>query len=160
MGFEMAVRTAQRLAGMVWEGSYEAAAAGEVKRVITDMEDLRGRLAGDGKEDGLIGISWNDIPGGFRYLVALPPALTGRGEREGLASFSFPEMRFASAWHDAGDGDVFAHYNRMFEWITRNRLKRDTRLLHHREEYPAGLDLDGAPVLRLMTPVMDGVAGF
>ncbi|MCT7375629.1 GyrI-like domain-containing protein [Chelativorans salis] len=154
MAFEVKTREAQTLFGKVWEGSFEGAAAGHVKTVVADMERRRNRLAA-GRSDaaGLVGISWNNIPGGFRYLVALPPELSGQGEAEGLQAFSFPEMRFATAWHEATDGDVFAHYERMFAWIEENEFRRVTDILHHREEYPAGLDLDSPPRLRLMTPL-------
>lgn len=155
MTFEVVARAAQSLFGKVWEGSFEAAAAGHVKTVVAEMERLRSRLAGEhgGVAGGLVGVSWNDRPGGFRYLVALPPELSGPAEAEGLSGFSFPETSFATAWHDVADGDVFAHYARMFAWIEEKGLRRVTDVLHHREEYPAGLDLDAPPRLRIMTPV-------
>lgn len=155
MAFEIVMRKAQILSGTIWEGSYEEAGAGEVKKTIAEMEHLRGRLAGraGSAAGGLIGISWNDRPGGFRYLVALPPTLTEQGEAEGLAVYSFPEMQFATAWHDAANGDVFEHYRHMFAWIEESGLERSVEIIHHREEYPAGLDLGDSPRLRLMTPI-------
>lgn len=95
------------------------AAAGAVKAIMAEMERLRVRLAASDQQaagQGLVGVSWNDAPGGFRYLMALRRSLPMRA-RVGLKTFHFPEMRFAAAWHAAGDGDVLAHYLRMFDWI-------------------------------------------
>ncbi|MCT8998465.1 GyrI-like domain-containing protein [Chelativorans intermedius] len=154
MAFEVVTRPAQTLCGKMWEGSYDAAAAGHVKEFIADMERLRSRLAAghEGEASGLVGISFNDIPGGFRYLVALPPQLAPRSGLA-LSAFSFPSMRFAAVWHEAADGDVFAHYERMFAWIEAQGLRRVTDVCHHREEYPPQPDLHAPPRLRLMTPV-------
>ncbi|WP_163266688.1 hypothetical protein [Chelativorans alearense] len=58
------------LFGRVSEGSFEAAAAGHLKVVAADMERRRALLAARRSDaGGLVGISWNDIPGGFGYLV-------------------------------------------------------------------------------------------
>lgn len=160
MSFELTERDAQTLFGIIWQGSYEEAGRGEVKKVIALMEGLRKQAMTAAEEEGqldadagLIGISWNDRPDGFRYLVALPAALAKHVSHNDMRGHDFPRMSFATALHGAEDGDVFAHYQSMFDWIEGQGLQRATRILHHREEYTAPAVLEGAPVLRLMTPV-------
>ncbi|KFB10177.1 hypothetical protein [Nitratireductor basaltis] len=160
MNFELTERDAQTLFGMIWQGSHEEAARGEVKKVISLMEALRqkavaavGEDGGEYEHSGLIGISRNDRPYGFRYLVALPAALAAHVSHEDMRGHDFPRMSFATAWHGAEDGDVFSHYQSMSDWIEAQGLQWARRVLHHREEYTAPAILQGAPVLRLMMPV-------
>ncbi|UUP15782.1 GyrI-like domain-containing protein [Nitratireductor thuwali] len=151
--FELVWREPQRLAGKIWQGSYRDAAEGRVKPVIGEMAQLLHRLDPGRKRGGVIGISWNDIEGGFRYLAALPPALADAATGDGIEHVELPQTRLATAWHGAADGDVFAHYERMFAWIEAQGLRRVNVPFHHREEYSAGIDLDAPPELQLMAPV-------
>lgn len=149
--FAIAERPAQRLRGVAWEGSYAEAAAGAIHPLIEQMKAV---VAG-GKDpwfDAIVGISWNDRPDGFRYFVGI------QEEKDQVriaqhGPLSLPPMRYASVWHSPDDGDVISHYGRMIEWIETEGECRDISVLHHREEYPADIDVTAAPVLRLMLPL-------
>lgn len=150
--FGIAERPAEQLIGLSWEGTYAEAAAGALHPLIAEVQALA-RANRDPFSNSIVGISWNDLPGGFRYFVGtkrddlLPsrPLVTEK--------LSLPAMRFASVWHGPEDGDVVQHYGAMLGWIGQNGRKRDISVLHHREEYPLDVDLAAAPVLRLMLPI-------
>lgn len=147
-GFSVVERSAQRLVGRVWEGTYSEAAGGALLPVLAQVQ---AQCTEEGKQAGaalwagpIVGISWNDRPDGFRYFVGLE----GGGASETL---ELPAMRFATAWHDAGD--VTDHYQLMLAWMEREGLRWDKSRMHHREEYPLHADFSAPPVLRLMVPV-------
>lgn len=150
MGIELVDRPAQRLWGLMWEGTYAQAAAKGVHDVIRAMKAARQTLPVDPHAD-LIGISWNDRPDGFRYLVAVAVDGIAAPVPADLVELWLPAMRLASLWHDAGD----AHqaYLDMFEWIASHGQRREASVCHHREEYPVDFDLGAGAPLRLMTPV-------
>lgn len=149
-GFSVVERPAQRLTGRVWEGTYSEAAGGALHPVLAQVQ---AEGTGDGKQAGaafwagpITGISWNDRPDGFRYFVGLEGGGPGQ-------TLELPAMRFATAWHDAGDGEVVDHYQLMLAWIEREGLSWDKSRMHHREEYPLHADFSAPAVLRLMVPV-------
>lgn len=152
--FAIVKRPAQSLCGVMWEGSYAEAAAGAIHPLIGEM-----KAAAAGEEDPwsrmIIGISWSDRPDGFRYFVGIE-ATEDEAQMAEHRHLSLPPMRFASVWHGPDDGDVVGHYGRMIEWIEAEGEHRDVSVLHHREEYPADIDLAGPPILRLMLPLAVG----
>jgi hypothetical protein len=157
-GFSVVERPAQRLVGRVWEGTYSEAAAGALLPLFAEA---KAAASGGGLWAGpIIGISWNDRPDGFRYFVGLEVDGTGAEAGGGAGAsadvrerLDIPSMRFANAWHDAGDGEVVDHYQAMLGWIEREGLTWDKSAMHHREEHPLHGDLAAAPALRLMVPV-------
>lgn len=153
MGVELTDRSAQRLWGLVWEGTYVQAAAKGVHDVVRAMAVARWTLPVDPHAD-LIGIAWNDRPDGFRYLVAVAVDEIAVPAPVDLVEVRLPAMQLAGLWHEAGD--VHQAYLGMFEWIASNRLRRDVSVFHHREEYPVDFDLGVCVPLRLMTPVKGG----
>lgn len=154
--FAVAERAPQNLHGLVWEGTYAEAAAGAIHPLIEDMKAVAAD-EGDPWSRMIIGISWNDRADGFRYFVGIETA-EDVAPTAGYRLLSLPAMRFASVWHGPDDGDVVGHYGRMIDWIEIEGQSRDVSVLHHREEYPADIDLAGPPVLRLMLPLAS--AGF
>lgn len=148
-GFSVIERPAQHLAGRVWEGKYSEAAAGAIHGLLDETKAL---AAGQANlwAGPIVGISWNDRPDGFRYFVGLEADVADRGQ----SPLALPKMQFATAWHDAGDGEVLDHYQLMLDWIEREGMRWDKSLMHHREEYPLHADFSAPPVLRLMVPVV------
>jgi len=146
-GFGVVERSAQRLVGRIWEGSYSQAAAGAVRDVLFDVQMLAAEVSGLWAGP-IVGISWNERPDGFRYLVGVE----GLAHRPGLDILDLPAMRFATAWHETGE--VLDRYQAMLEWLPRQGLRWDKARMHHREEYPLHADFGAAPVLRLMVPVV------
>jgi len=149
--FALTERPAHRLAGHMWEGTHAEAAAGAIHPLILEMKAASQRRPGMWRSP-IVGLSWNDRPGGFRYFVGIAID-EGEQPADGLVALDLPEMNFASAWHGAGDGDVAGHYGRMMEWIGDEGLKWDLSRFYHREEYPLDYDPAGPPVLRLLMPV-------
>lgn len=148
----MSERPAHRLAGRMWEGSNAEAAAGALHPLIEEMKQVSGRRSALWRSP-IVGLTWNDRPGGFRYFVGI--AIDDEEAAEpGMQVLDLPEMTFASSWHGADDGNVVEHYLRMIEWISDAGLKRDFSTFHQREEYPPDADVAGPPVLRLLMPVV------
>ncbi|HTV72072.1 MAG TPA: GyrI-like domain-containing protein [Rhizobiaceae bacterium] len=152
-GFSVVERPAQTLVGRVWEGTYSQAAGGALHPVLAKVQ---AQGTGEGKQAGaalwagpIVGISWNDRPDGFRYFVGIESDAVD-AEKSPL---KVPAMRFATAWHDASDGDVTEHYQLMLQWMEREGLSWDKSRMHHREEYPLHADFSAPPMLRLMVPV-------
>lgn len=141
-------RPAHRLVGYVWEGSHAEARDGAVKPVIRRVRALSGRMQGLWRSP-IVGLTWNDRPGGFRYFVGI----AGEAAPEDGAAVDLPEMEFASSWHGPDDGGVVEHYLRMIEWIGDEGLSRDGARFDQREEYPNDHDPDDPLSLRLLLPV-------
>lgn len=147
--FAIVERPPEQLCGMFWEGTYEQAAAGALHPLIEAAKAWLHSEAGL-FASAIIGISWNDRPGGFRYFVGAQAGAIHPSNRAGRQCLSLPAMRFAGIWHAPEDGDVVQHYGAMLEWIDRSGEKRDISILHHREEYASDVDLAAPPALRLM----------
>lgn len=150
-GIALSERPPHRLAGRYWEGSHTEAAAGAIRPMLAEMKANSARAPGFWSSP-VVGITWNDRPGGFRYFVGIAID-EDETPGDGLDTLDLPEMTFASSWHGAEDGNVVEHYLRMIEWISDMGLQRDSSRFHQREEYPPDVDLDGLPVLRLMMPL-------
>ncbi len=144
-------RPAHGLAGLMWEGTFAKARAGAIRTVIAEVKAFSDTRTTPWKSP-IVGLSWNDRADGLRYLVgvALDP---GEPIPPEFARVDIPEMRLASSWHGAGDGEVVDHYARMIEWLGMRGLDWDRSRFHHREEYPHDMDLDAPPALRLLLPV-------
>ncbi len=144
-------RPAHTLAGRMWEGTFAEAAEGAIHALIAEVKafsDARTTLW----KSPIVGISWNDRPDGFRYLVGVAPD-PGETLPGNFSTVELPEMRLASAWHGPEDGEVPGHYSRMLEWLQAAGLSWDRAHFHHREEYPPEVDLAAPPALRLLLPV-------
>ncbi|KOF21198.1 hypothetical protein AC244_07490 [Ensifer adhaerens] len=148
--FEIVERPAQRIAGSFWEGTFGEAADGAVRRLIAAMQEHHLRLHPK-EHPTLVGLSWNDRPDGFRYLVGFVSQTAEATSHPGYVDL--PAMRFVSAMHHPDDGDAFAHYQRMFDWIAAEGLAVDTSALHFREEYEPGFVSLSLSSLRLMVPI-------
>lgn len=148
--FEIVERPAQRIAGSFWEGTFGEAADGAVRRLIAAMQEHHLRLHPK-DHPTLVGLSWNDRPDGFRYLVGFVSQTAEATSHPGYVDL--PDMRFVSAMHHPDDGDAFAHYQRMFDWIAAEGLAVDTSALHFREEYEPGFVSLSLSSLRLMVPI-------
>lgn len=148
--FEIVERPAQRIAGSFWEGTFIEAADGAVRRLIAEMQEHHLRLHPK-DHPTLVGLSWNDRPDGFRYLVGFVSQIEEATRHPGHVDL--PPMHFASGLHHPDDGDVFAHYQRMFDWIASEGMAADTSRLHYREEYDPGFVSLSLSSLRLMVPV-------
>lgn len=150
-GVSITFRPPHRLIGLDWDGSHAEAAAGATHDVIREVQTFS-----NGRESlwkgPLVGISRNHRPDGFSYFVGIS-AEEGEDAPAGFRALELPGMRFAVAWHGASDGEVVDHYLGMIEWIRQNGERWDKSHLHHREEYPAEIDLTQPPTLRLMLPV-------
>lgn len=150
MTFEIVQRPAQRIAGAFWEGTFGEAADGAVRRLVAQMQERHRRLHPKDHAP-LVGISWNDRPDGFRYLVGYVADKAEATSHPGHVDL--PQMRFVTALHHPGSGDVFAHYQKMFDWIAAEGHGVDTALLHYREEYEPGYVSLSLSSLRLMVPI-------
>jgi len=143
-------RPAQRLVGRWWEGTHEAAAAGETLALLAAVQ---AEIAAAGGWGGpIVSISWATGTGRFRTFVGAEAGTLAGDARETL---DLPAMRFVSDWHGESDGEVIDHYQSMLEWMRVSGARWDKSRLHHREEYPLHADLAAAPVLRLMLPVAE-----
>lgn len=151
-GISTSERPAHRLAGRLWEGSNAQAAAGAIHPLIEEMKRASARRSALWRSP-IVGITWNDRPGGFRYFVGIAIE-DGEAAEPGMEILDLPEMTFASSWHGADDGNVVEHYLRMIEWISDEGLRRDFSIFHQREEYPSDFDPAGPPALRLLMPVV------
>lgn len=143
----LAERPAHRLVGWFWEGSHAEARQGAIKQVILRARELSERSSGLWRSP-IVGLTWNDRPGGFRYFVGI----AGDDAPAEGGALDLPEMTFASSWHSGHDG-VVEHYMRMIEWIGDEGHARDTAHFAQREEYPNDYDPDGPLSLRLLLPV-------
>ncbi|OCP02295.1 MULTISPECIES: GyrI-like domain-containing protein [unclassified Ensifer] len=150
MVFEIVQRPAQRVAGAFWEGTFGEAADGAVRRLISEMQ-AHHRHMHPGDHATLVGLSWNDRPDGFRYLVGYVSKKAEATVHPGHVDL--PAMRFVTALHHPESGDVFAHYQKMFDWIRAEGHAVDTALLHYREEYEPGFVSLSLSSLRLMVPI-------
>ncbi|HWK66978.1 MAG TPA: AraC family transcriptional regulator [Rhizobiaceae bacterium] len=146
-------RPSEQLRGIFWEGTYAQAAAGALHPLIEAVKTWQ-RADADPLASAITGISWNDRPDGFRFFAGTNAGAIHSTIHDGRQVLSLPAMRLASIWHGPEDGDVVQHYGAMLEWIERSGEKRDTSILHHREEYPSDIDLAAPPVLRLMLPLV------
>lgn len=144
----LAERPSHRLVGWFWEGSHAQARDGAIKPLLVRARELSERTQGLWRSP-LVGITWNDRPGGFRYFVGI----AGDDAPADGAALDLPEMAFASSWHAADDGGVVEHYMRMIEWIGEEGYTRDAAQFAQREEYPNDYDPDGPLSLRLLMPV-------
>ena len=150
MAFEIVERPAQRIAGAFWEGTFVEAADGAVRRLIAEMQEHHRRLH-PRDHAALVGLSWNGRPDGFRYLVGYVSDEAETTVHPGHVDL--PQVRFATALHHPDSGDVFAHYQKMFDWIAAEGHAVDTALLHYREEYEPGFVSLSLSPLRLMVPI-------
>ena len=150
MAFEIVERPAQRIAGSFWEGTFGEAADGAVRRLIAEMQGHHQHLH-PGDHAALVGLSWNDRPDGFRYLVGYVADKAETTIHPGHVDL--PAMRFVTALHHPESGDAFAHYQRMFDWMAAEGHAADTTVLHYREEYDPGFVSLSLSSLRLMVPI-------
>lgn len=151
-GVSVTFRPQHRLIGLDWEGSHAEAARGATHDVIREVQKFSERRESVWKGP-LVGISRNHHPDGFSYFVGIS-ADEGEGAPAGFRPLELPGMRLAVSWHGEAAGEVVDHYLRMVEWIRQNGERWDKSCLHHREEYPAEIDLSRQPALRLMLPVV------
>ncbi|MBX3577049.1 MAG: GyrI-like domain-containing protein [Rhizobiaceae bacterium] len=151
-GFSVVERPAQALVGRIWDGTYSQAAAGAIVAVLKEVQAFAGARGSALWAGPIVGVSWNERPDGFRTFVGVERD-DAKASGAGMVPLDVPALRFATAWHDAGDGDVLDHYEAMLAWMEREGLAWDRRAMHHREEYPLHADFSAAPVLRLMVPV-------
>lgn len=153
-GFSVVTRPGQSLVGRIWEGTYSEAAAGALVGLLKDVQAFAATEVAALWAGPIVGISWNQRADGFRHFVGVErDGSAGRDGAAGMIPLDVPPMRFSTAWHDAGDGEVLDHYEAMLAWMEREGLSWDKRTMHHREEYPLHADFSAAPVLRLMVPV-------
>ena len=152
-GISVTFRPSHRLVGLDWEGSHAEAARGATHDLIRQVQRFSDQRASLWKGP-LVGISWNDRPDGFRYFIGISVDEGEEAPRR-FRALDLPDMRLAVSWHGASDGEVVDHYLRMIDWIREGGERWDKTHLHHREEYPADIDLAQPPALRLMLPVAD-----
>ncbi|TYR35240.1 GyrI-like domain-containing protein [Mesorhizobium microcysteis] len=145
-------RPPQLLGGLWWRGTFDEAAAGDVRQVIRSVQHFSDQRTSMWKSP-IVGLSRNDRPDGFDYFVGVAVE-AGEAMPAGFAFLDLPAMTVASSWHGPQDGDVPAHYGRMIEWLVGSGYRRDISQFHHREEYPSDVDFDGPHALRLLLPVM------
>ena len=149
--YSLATRPRHRLVGRYWEGSFEEASAGALRRLIEEMKPLSA-LHERFWRSPIVGLSWNDRPEGFRYFCGF--ALDEPELPEDCEALEVPETDYADIWHGPGDGDVMDNYLAMMEWMADGGLSHDTSFCHQREEYAPDVDLSAPPTLRLMLPVV------
>lgn len=149
--YTLATRPEHRLVGRIWEGTFEAAAAGALHPLIEAMKELSARHERFWRSP-IVGLSWNDRTDGFRYFCGF--ALDAPELPEGCVALDVPERDYADIWHGPGDGDVIENYRAMMEWMADSGLRHDTSTFHQREEYAPDVDLSAPPSLRLMLPVV------
>ena len=150
-GVAVTERPAHSLAGLFWEGSHRQAADGAIHGVINRVKAFSDRRNSLWKSP-IVGLSWNDRPDGFRYFVGIATD-AGEDAPAEFVQLELPEMHLASSWHGPEDGEVVAHYGRMIQWVRDEGLAWDVSRFHHREEYPADVDLSRPPALRLLIPI-------
>ena len=148
-GVSISERPAQRLVGVMWEGSFAEAADGALKQVMARAKALSDAQAGLWKSP-LVTLSWSADGQRLRHFAGID--MDG-DMPEGFDAVDLPPMRFATSWHGADDGEVIDHYAGMIGWLRENALRHDRAVLDQREEYPPDADLAGPPALRLMLPI-------
>lgn len=148
--FALVERPAHRLTGRLWSGTFEEAAAGALHPLIADMKDLSARTS-DLWKSPIVGLTWNDRPDGFRYFVGIETE--DESATAGFDRLDVPEMRCASWWHGPESGTVVDSYGRLMRGLAEAGIERDQSFCDQREEYPADIDLEKPPALRLLLPV-------
>ena len=148
-GVSIMERPAQRLVGLMWEGTFDEARSGALHRLMERIKQFSDAQAGLWKSP-IVGISWNDRPDGFRHFVGIS---SEDPVPDGMAALDLPDMRLAGSWHGEGDGEVVDHLVGMVAWLRESGLPHDRSVFDQREEYPPDVDLSRPPALRLMLPV-------
>lgn len=143
-------RPAQRLAGRYWQGTHAQAAAGAIHPLLVEAAGWAGASQGLWRSP-IVGLSWADAgQQGFRYFVGVAD---GDGLPAELERLDLPEMEFLSSWHGPQDGDVAAHYGRMFQSLGDAGLEWSRATFDQREEYPPDFHPAAPLSLRLLVPV-------
>lgn len=148
--FQIVKRPDHRLTGRFWAGSFDEAAAGALRPLIAEMMALSERST-DSWKSPIVGLTWLDRPGGFRYFAGIETADEDAGA--GFERLDVPEMYCASLWHGPDAGTVADSYMRLMGDLAEAGIERDRAFCDQREEYPPTVDLDAQPALRLLLPV-------
>ncbi|MBO6719729.1 MAG: GyrI-like domain-containing protein [Rhizobiaceae bacterium] len=149
-GFVLVSRPAHRLTGRFWTGTFANAGNGALHPLLAEVKALSASTS-DLWKSPIVGLTWLDRPGGFRYFAGIETA--DEAASAGFERLEVPQMYCAGLWHGADDGSVTESYAKLMGDLDEAGIARDTGFCHQREEYAADIDLSKPPSLRLMLPV-------
>jgi predicted transcriptional regulator YdeE len=147
---QFTARDAFTAVGFIWDGTYEQADKGEIRELLSLLQQRLPEIADIIEPNHIIGISWNERSDGFRYFVGLRVA-SGSGTPGGMTKIQMPASEYAA--HEHAEGNVFETYRQLFRWLAEHGRAQDKTSLDLMEEYPIDMDPFGPPRLRLMVPV-------
>lgn len=111
------------LYGRVWEGAYSELPEGGLQALIASVKAMTSAP--------LIGVSWNDRPDGFRYLIGAASDEFGADSIRWTA----PAHQLLQVSYQGDPAGVTDTYAKMMDAISAANMRMATEICHHREGY-------------------------
>jgi predicted transcriptional regulator YdeE len=138
--------------GLKWQGTFEQAAAGEIKELMKDFQSRSHEIKEKTHSDLLLGLSYFDYPDGFTLYSAFQVEQTAFIPI-GMHSIAVPELTYAVCRHHKGD-NINETYRQLFAWIDQQGYLHHKESIAHYEEYPAFQDpFDPEPEFSILLPI-------
>ncbi|GIP22119.1 GyrI-like domain-containing protein [Paenibacillus sp. J22TS3] len=150
--YSIIIKEGFQVVGLKWTGTFAEAAAGEIRKVHNEMHQRLGEIEHVLDPDKLLGLSYQNIPGGFTHYAAV---LVDRAEEipEGMEAVTVPASAYARYEHAKGQ-DISESYSRIYAWIEGQGYKPNVGEYTHLEEYPMQQDpFTPDPEFVIMIPI-------
>jgi predicted transcriptional regulator YdeE len=140
--------------GIRWEGTFAAAAAGEIRQIQAEMQKRVDEIQHLVNPDMLLCASYVNRPDGFTaYLCAEVSEIPKIPE--GMVSITIPAQTYARCELQKGDS-VQQSYQKLYEWMEEQGYQPNKDGLTHLEEYPVSNDpYDTDPAFVILAPLQN-----
>ncbi|MFM1652057.1 GyrI-like domain-containing protein [Brevibacillus sp. B_LB10_24] len=153
---ELVKKNAFSAVGVIWQGTFQQAASGEIRNV---MEELRSRI----KEitqvvnpEAILGISFHNIPNGFTYHLCMETT-EGGTIPEGMQRIDIPALTYVTCKHERGK-NVNDTYTDCYRWIEEQGYILHESEYKQLEVYPVSYrPLTDEPEFIIMIPVKEAL---
>jgi predicted transcriptional regulator YdeE len=139
--------------GVRWQGTFQDARDGEIKRVMQQFYDQLGELPNKMDKTAILGISYHITENGFTYYICCKSDESSVIPNQ-MEEISVPTLEYVTCEHDPS-GDIADTYSAVYKWIGENDYQENEEIdLKHLEVYPADYEpMNEPPRLTIHIPV-------
>ncbi len=141
--------------GLKWEGTFEAAFAGEIRDVHNKIHDRLNEIQFVENPDVLLGLSYHATQSGSSFTYySVVKASQVEDVPSGMIKISVPELTYAKCEHAKGQS-IEQSFNNIYDWIKAEGYKENhVGDLTHFEKYPMAQNpYDQNPEFTIMIPI-------
>ncbi|MBB6454052.1 putative transcriptional regulator YdeE [Salirhabdus euzebyi] len=148
-------KEAFKAVGLKWEGTFEEAGAGEIRKVHAQMQERLNEIQHVVNPETLLGLSYHARPDGKGFThYAVVEVEKIEEVPTNMVSLSVPTLSYAKCGHKKGQ-DISQSYNNIYAWIASQGYKENNvDHLTHFEKYPMKQDpYTEEPEFEILIPV-------